>query len=49
MILLRQQILPFNFKKDLGKNNDEDLGLIYKVFLPKYRDVNTLLEKMKRK
>ena len=23
---------------------DEDLGLIYKAFLPKYRDVNTLLE-----
>ena len=44
LIILRPQILPPNFKTDLGNNMDEDLGLIYKAFLPKYRDVNTLLE-----
>ena len=44
MILLRPKLLPPNFNIDLGNNMDEDLGLIYKDFLPKYRDVNTLLE-----
>ena len=44
MILLRPQILPPNFNVDLGNNLDEDLGLIYKAFLPKYKDVETLFE-----
>ena len=44
LFLLRPQTLPLHFKVDLGNNMDEDLGLIYKAFLPKYRDVNTLLE-----
>ena len=43
-MILRPKILPPHFKTDLGNNMDEDLGLIYKAFLPKYNMVSTLFE-----
>ena len=44
LMILRPKILPPHFKTDLGNNMDEDLGLIYKAFLPKYNMVSTLFE-----
>ena len=40
LLLFRPRQLPPNFAVDLGNNVDEDIGLIYKAFLPKYNGMN---------
>jgi len=40
LYLFRPQRLPPNYKVDLGNDVDEDIGLIYKAFLPKYSVIN---------
>jgi hypothetical protein len=44
LMILMPRILPPFFKTDLGNDMDEDLGLIYKAFLPQYNRVSTLFE-----
>ena len=44
LILFRPKRLPPNFSVDLGNNMDQDIGLIYKAFLPKYNMVNNLFK-----
>ena len=34
------RILPENFNVDLGNDLDEDIGLVFKAFLPKYNMIN---------
>lgn len=40
LYVFRPQQLPPNFDTDLGNNLDEDLGLVYKAFLPRYDMIN---------
>ena len=44
LYIFRPQQLPPNFNVDLGDNFDEDIGLIYKAFLPKYQLVNEIFK-----
>ena len=40
LLLFRPTQLPPNFSVDLGNNVDEDIGIIYKAFLPQYNSIN---------
>ena len=40
LLIFRPKQLPQNFNFDFGNNVDEDIGLIYKAFLPKYSAIN---------
>ena len=40
LYLLRPRPLPPNFNVDFGNDIDGDIGLVYKAFLPKYKDIN---------
>lgn len=42
LYILRPQQLPAHFEVDLGNDVNEDIGLVYKAFLPKYNVVNDL-------
>ena len=44
LFIFRPRQLPPNFNVDLGNNMDQDIGLIYKAFLPKYNLVNNLFK-----
>ena len=44
LYLFRPQRLPPNFNVDLGNDMDEDIGLIYKAFLPKYNIINNVFK-----
>ena len=44
LFIFRPRQLPPNFSVDLGNNMDEEFGLIYKAFLPKYNLVNNLFK-----
>ena len=40
LLIFRPKQLPPNFNFDFGNNVEEDIGLIYKAFLPKYSAIN---------
>jgi len=40
LLIFRPRQLPPNFNFDFGNNVEEDIGLIYKAFLPKYSAIN---------
>ena len=40
MCVLYPRILPDGFRIDLGNNLDQDIGTVYKAFLPKYNEIN---------
>jgi hypothetical protein len=42
LYLLRPRTLPHNFNIDFGNDIDGDIGIVYKAFLPKYKDINYL-------
>ena len=48
LYLLRPKVLPPNFNVDFGNDIEEDIGIIYKAFLPKYQDVKELKENSKK-
>ena len=41
LYLFRPRELPHNFNIDIGNDDMDDLGLIYKAFLPKYNSINS--------
>ena len=40
LYLLRPKTLPPNFNVDFGNDLEDDIGIVYKAFLPKYDDIN---------
>ena len=40
LFLLRPKPLPPNFNVDFGNDIEGDIGIVYKAFLPKYKDIN---------
>ena len=40
LYLLRPKTLPPNFNVDFGNDLEDDIGIVYKAFLPKYNDIN---------
>ena len=48
LYLLRPKELPPNFNVDFGNDIEGDIGLVYKAFLPKYKDVKDLKENSKK-
>ena len=40
LYLLRPRELPRNYNVDFGNNIDEDIGIVYKAFLPKFNNIN---------
>ena len=40
LYLLRPRTLPPNFNVDFGNDLEDDIGIVYKAFLPKYNDIN---------
>ena len=44
LYLLRPRTLPPNFNIDFGNDIDGDIGIVYKAFLPKYKDVNKKIQ-----
>ena len=47
-ILMRPKTLPPGYIIDLGTDINNDLGIIYKAFLPKYKEINKKLENNKK-
>ena len=48
LYLLRPKVLPPNFNVDFGNDIEGDIGIVYKAFLPKYKDVKELKENTKK-
>ena len=48
LYLLRPKVLPPNFNVDFGNDIEGDIGIVYKAFLPKYKDVKELKENSKK-
>ena len=48
LFIMYPRILPDNFDVNLGNNLDEDIGMVYKAFLPKYNDVNNVFKENKK-
>ena len=44
LYLLRPRTLPPNFNVDFGNDIDGDIGIVYKAFLPKYKDINEKMQ-----
>ena len=44
LYLLRPRTLPPNFNVDFGNDIDGDIGIVYKAFLPKYKDINEKIQ-----
>ena len=42
LYLLRPKTLPPNFNVDFGNDLEDDIGIVYKAFLPKYDDINKI-------
>ncbi len=40
LFLLRPKPLPPNFNVDFGNDAEGDIGIVYKIFLPKYKEIN---------
>ena len=38
--MFRPKELPHNFDIDIGNDDVEDMGIVYKAFLPKYNSIN---------
>lgn len=48
LYLLRPKVLPPNFNVDFGNDIEGDIGIVYKAFLPKYKDVKEFKENTKK-